>query len=78
MKFLNMYICNVKPHTKIYFKYFNIALDEVVSCEVCGKRAVDIHHIEARGMVGLLVNAIQELKAENDTLKEILQRNNIQ
>ena len=47
-----MYICNVKPHTKIYFKYFNIALDEVVSCEVCGKRAVDIHHIEARGMGG--------------------------
>jgi hypothetical protein len=29
-------------------------------------------------MVALLTKAIQELKAENDTLKEILQRNNIQ
>ena len=42
----------MKPHTKIYFKYFNIALDEVVPCEICGGRAVDIHHIEARGMGG--------------------------
>lgn len=25
---------------------------EFISCEVCGRRAVDIHHIESRGMGG--------------------------
>jgi len=30
------------------------------------------------GIIALLVEGIKELKVENDTLKEILQRNNIQ
>jgi len=34
--------------------------------------------IDYNGILSLAVKAIQELKAENDTLKEILQRNNIQ
>ncbi len=37
----------MKKHTKIYLE-FN---DEPI-CELCGKVAVDIHHIEARGMGG--------------------------
>jgi hypothetical protein len=36
------------------------------------------HSFHPGGMVVYLMKAIQELKAENDTLKEILQRNNIQ
>jgi hypothetical protein len=36
------------------------------------------HSFNPGGMVVYLMKAIQELKAENDTLKEILQRNNIQ
>jgi hypothetical protein len=34
--------------------------------------------VDYNGILALAVKAIQELKAENDTLKEILQRNNIQ
>ena len=37
------------PHCKIYFKHFGYGIDDVVPCEVCGKRAVDIHHIHGRG-----------------------------
>tara|TARA_R100000734_G_C3306645_1_gene97141 strand:+ start:849 stop:1094 length:246 start_codon:yes stop_codon:yes gene_type:complete len=42
----------VKKHTKIYIKYFNYVLDDFIPCEVCGSRAVDIHHIENRGSGG--------------------------
>ena len=42
----------MKNHTKIYFKAMGINPVEFVSCEVCGRRAVDIHHIEPRGMGG--------------------------
>ena len=38
----------------------------------------DLYLYNPSGMVVYLIKAIQELKAENDTLKEILQRNNIQ
>ena len=37
------------PHCKVYFNYFDIAHDEVVLCEICGKKANDIHHINGRG-----------------------------
>lgn len=37
------------PHAKVYFKYFDISQDEVVLCEICGKKAVDIHYINGRG-----------------------------
>ena len=42
----------MKNHTKIYLKYFGYGQDDYVACEVCDNRAVDIHHIEARGMGG--------------------------
>ena len=38
----------------------------------------EFYEFNPSGMVVYLMKAIQELKAENDTLKEILQRNNIQ
>ena len=38
----------------------------------------DGYGLDYDGVLALTVKAIQELKAENDTLKEILQRNNIQ
>lgn len=37
------------PHCKAYFKHFDIAEDDVILCEICGRRAVDIHHINGRG-----------------------------
>lgn len=39
----------MKNHTKIYIQYFG---DGWLPCEVCGRTAVDVHHIEARGMGG--------------------------
>lgn len=42
----------MKTHTKLYFKHFGYDVTDFISCEVCGNRAVDIHHIHARGMGG--------------------------
>lgn len=32
--------------------YFGYVADDVILCEICGRRGQDIHHIEARGMGG--------------------------
>ena len=42
----------MKKHTKIYLDYFNYSIADFIPCEVCGTKAVDIHHIECRGMGG--------------------------
>lgn len=42
----------MKPHTKVYLKYFGFKIAEDCFCEICGIYANDIHHIEARGMGG--------------------------
>lgn len=42
----------MQKHTKIYMDYFGYFGDEFIPCEVCNSKAVDIHHIEARGMGG--------------------------
>lgn len=44
----------MKKHTKIYFDHFGYTIADFIPCEIpnCGKRAVDIHHIDARGMGG--------------------------
>jgi len=42
----------MKPYVKIYMEHFNYALDDFIACEVCGSQAVDIHHLERRGMGG--------------------------
>lgn len=42
----------MKNHTKIYLNHFGYTGDDFIPCETCGARAVDIHHIEARGMGG--------------------------
>ena len=43
----------MQKHTKIYFKHYGIAFNESgwhdpIKCEVCGNKAVDIHHINGR------------------------------
>ena len=35
-----------------YFNHFGYDISDFIPCEVCGKQAVDIHHIEARGIGG--------------------------
>lgn len=42
----------MKNHTKIYLDYFGYTTADFIPCEICGNRAVDVHHIEARGMGG--------------------------
>jgi hypothetical protein len=42
----------MQKHTKIYFRHFGYGVDDFIPCEVCGARAVDIHHILCRGMGG--------------------------
>jgi 5-methylcytosine-specific restriction endonuclease McrA len=54
----------MKNHTKIYIKHFGYGLEDFIPCEVCGQRAVDIHHIDCRGMGGnKKVDTIQNLMA---------------
>lgn len=36
-------------HVKVYMDYFGYGEQDVIPCEVCGARAVDIHHINGRG-----------------------------
>jgi len=40
----------MKKHTKVYVDHFGWS--DFYPCEVCGARAVDIHHIHPRGMGG--------------------------
>lgn len=42
----------MKKHVKVYLDHFGYTGDEFIPCEVCGMRAVDIHHIDCRGMGG--------------------------
>lgn len=42
----------MKPYTKTYFAYFGYTTACFVPCEICGNKAVGIHHIEARGAGG--------------------------
>lgn len=42
----------MKRHTKNYLQFFNFTTADFIACEVCEAQAVDIHHIDARGMGG--------------------------
>ena len=42
----------MKKHTKIYLQGMGYDITDFIPCEVCGSQAVDIHHIESRGMGG--------------------------
>lgn len=44
----------MKRYIRIYFKHHGLTKGDTVLCEVCDNLAVDIHHIEPRGMGGNL------------------------
>lgn len=50
-------------HQKIYIDYFGLDKTDKIQCELCGNIAVDIHHIEYRGMGGRDVDYIENLMA---------------
>jgi 5-methylcytosine-specific restriction endonuclease McrA len=53
----------LKPYTKTYLKHFGFDESSFIACEICGKKAVDIHHIEARSKRKDLENDITNLMA---------------
>lgn len=42
----------MRKHTKIYLDAFGYDKGDFIACEITGERAVDIHHIQPRGMGG--------------------------
>jgi len=40
----------LKKHVKIYLEYFGYGEQDFIPSEISGKRANDVHHIDARGM----------------------------
>jgi len=53
----------MKPYTKTYFDFFGFTIADFIPCEICGERAIDIHHIWARSIRKDLVNAINNIMA---------------
>jgi hypothetical protein len=54
----------MKKHTLTYLNHFGYDISDFIPCEVCGMTAVDIHHIECRGMGGSKEkDVIQNLQA---------------
>jgi 5-methylcytosine-specific restriction endonuclease McrA len=54
----------LKNHTKVYLSHFGYSGEEFFPCEVCGARAVDLHHIFRRGMGGSkLIDTIENIMA---------------
>lgn len=39
-------------YKEVYIEYFGYSKEDWIACEVCESEAVDIHHIQARGMGG--------------------------
>lgn len=42
----------MKKHTRLYYRFFGYDISDVVISEITGQVAVDINHIDARGMGG--------------------------
>lgn len=53
----------MKNHTKLYLESFGYDVTDFIQCEICHKQAVDIHHIDARGMGGTNKDSIENLMA---------------
>ena len=41
----------MQNHTKVYFNFFGYDESSYIECELCGSRAVDIHHLERRNKI---------------------------
>lgn len=66
-------------HCKVYFDYFGYGIDSYVPCEMCGKRAVDIHHVNGRGKNRDVISNLMALcrdhhrRAHTDINKAVMQ-----
>jgi len=50
-------------HKKVYTTFFNLDISDRILCTMCGQEAVDIHHIQPRGMGGSYKDYIENLAA---------------
>ena len=50
-------------HKKVYTTFFNLDISDHILCTMCGQVAVDIHHIQPRGMGGSEKDYIENLAA---------------
>ena len=54
----------MKSYTRVYFKYFGYDESDFIACECgCGKKATEIHHLEARSIAKKELNLIDNLCA---------------
>lgn len=47
-----MHHSKMKKHIKVYLDFFGYGITDFIPSEISGHRAVDIHHIDCRGMGG--------------------------
>lgn len=47
-----MHLQAMKRHVRVYLEAAGLREGDYVECESCGAEAVDVHHIENRGMGG--------------------------
>ncbi len=50
----------MKKHTKIYMDAYGYDESDFIPCEICKAEAIDIHHIERRGMGGSKTKDVPE------------------
>ena len=50
-------------HKKVYITFFNLDICDRIPCTTCSQEAVDIHHIQPRGMGGSDKDYIENLAA---------------
>jgi len=67
----------MKKHVKIYLEYYDYCETDIILCEVCKSKAIDIHHIKykSRGGKDEIKNLIAlcrdcHNKAHNEIFKE--------
>ena len=65
----------MQKHIKNYYNYHGYAPDEFIPCEVCGKQAVDIHHIVYKSAMGSdnienLIGLCRDCHQQSHFLKE--------
>jgi 5-methylcytosine-specific restriction endonuclease McrA len=53
----------MKSYVKKYLEYFGYGPEDFIPCEICSKKAVDIHHVEPRSKRMDLLNDIQNIMA---------------
>ena len=58
----------MQPHVKIYMDYFGYGMDDIIPCEVCNSKAVDIHHINGRGKGKNVIGNLMALCREHHTM----------